>query len=53
MLALGLALAATAMAFPGTRSFAGGFLVAAVVAAMVAFVALLVFFVVVFANMGP
>ena len=53
VLAIGLAVAAAATAFPALRSFAGGFLVACVVAGFAAFIALVVFFVVVFANMGP
>ena len=53
LLAIGLAVAAVASAIPALRSFAGGFLIASVVAGIVAFVALVVFFVVVFANMGP
>jgi hypothetical protein len=53
VLAIGLAVAAAATAFPALRSFAGGFLVACLVGGFAAFIALVVFFVVVFANMGP
>lgn len=49
----GLVAGAAATAFPALRSFAGGFLVASVVGGFAAFIALVVFFVVVFANMGP
>ena len=52
-LAVGVAVSAAAMSLPGLRSFAGGFLVASVVGGIVAFVALVVFLLAVFANMGP
>ena len=53
LLVIGLAVAAAATALPALRSFAGGFLVASLVGGFAAFIALVVFFVVVFANMGP
>lgn len=53
LLAIGLAVAAAASAFPALRSFAGGFVVGSLVGGFAAFIALVVFFVVVFANMGP
>ncbi|WP_156023207.1 hypothetical protein [Terracoccus sp. 273MFTsu3.1] len=53
LLVIGIAVAVAATAFPALRSFAGGFVVASLVGGFAAFIALVVFFVVVFATMGP
>ena len=53
LLGIGLVVGAAATALPALRSFAAGFLVASLVGGIAAFIALVAFFVVVFANMGP